>query len=187
MGLFKSIKILFRLIKDAPKIAEQIKAQQEEYLTLSTDALSALADDELFSAAVSRAEAIVDSYDSVSEGFNALNEHQKVLYAVNYLEMEVNNGGLCQFFVNSSRTVAPFISDYLCIIGAEDHKTLFDTFVTKNQIDLTDLSSFEIRRTRDFEKQASRYPFDEFDDAFYGLDTLETPLIAYIKKNISAF
>ena len=187
MGLLKSIKIFFRLIKDAAKIVEQIKEQQEEYLSLSTDALSALADDELFSAAVSRAEAIVDFHDSVSEGFDALKEHQKVLYAVNYLEMEVNNGGLCQFFVNSSRAVAPYISEYLGIIGAEDHKTLFDTFVAKNQIDLTDLSSFEIRRTRDFEKQAVRYPFDEFDDAFYRLDTLETPLIAYIRKNISAF
>ena len=34
------------------------------------------------------------------------------------LETEVNNGGLCQFFVNSSRIVAPFVSEYMAIVGA---------------------------------------------------------------------
>ena len=187
MGFFHNLKMIFRILKDAPKISAQIEAQREEYCKLSPDALAALEDDELFFAAVSRAEAIVDSHDSVSEGFDALKEHQKVLYAVNYLEMEVNNGGLCQFFVNSSRVVAPYISDYLGIIGATDHKALFDGFISKYGIDLSDLSSFEISRVRDFEKQAARYPFDEYDDAFYALDTLETPLVAYIRKNISAF
>lgn len=187
MGFFQSLKIIFRLLKDSPKIMAQMEAQREEYRTLTPEALAALPDDELFSAALARAESIVDSFDDVPEGFAALSEPQKVLYAVNYLEMEVNNGGLCQFFVNSSRAVAPYISQYLGVIGAGEHKALFDGFISKYEIDLTDLSSFEIRRTRDFEKQAARYPFDEYDDAFYGLDTLETPLTAYIRKNISAF
>ncbi len=36
--------------------------------------------------------------------------------------MEVNNGGLCQFFVNSSREFAPDLSAALDAIGALEHK-----------------------------------------------------------------
>ena len=94
---------------------------------------------------------------------------------------------LCQFFVNSSRAVAPFISDYLGLIGAKEHKALFDGFLAKTGIDLTDLSSFAIRRIRDFEKQAKRYPFDEYDDKFYTLPSLQEPLTAYIREHLNEF
>ena len=49
---------------------------------------------------------------------------KKIYYIVNYFDMEVQNGGLCQFFVNSSRDVAPYIIECLKIIGADSYKNL---------------------------------------------------------------
>ena len=187
MGFFKTLKTIFRLMKDAPKIMEQMEQQRAEYITLPTDQLAALPDEELFSAAQTRIDAIMDTHDEILEGFSLLSDPQKVFFALNYLEMEVNNGGLCQFFVNSSRVLAPYISEYLGIIGATEHKQLFDGFIQKNNIDLSDLSSFKIRHVREFAAQAERYPFDEYDDAFYTLPSLEDSLTAYVKANISAF
>ena len=182
--LFKELTAFAKLLKELP---QEIERQQEAYLKLSTQELAELPDEDLFVAARLRLEATADACEEVSEGFSKLNDHQKVVYAVNYLEMEVNNGGLCQFFVNSSRALAPYISDYLGIIGAQEHKALFDGFISANQIDLSDLSSFAIQRSRDFEKMAKRYPFDDYDDKFYELPSLEEPLTQYIRSHIESF
>lgn len=187
MGIFQSLKIFLHLLKDSSKIMAELEAQRARYLQLTTEEMAALPDEELFSAALSRAESKVDTCEDMLEGIRTLSQPQRVLYCINYLEAEVNNGGLCQFFVNSSRVTAPYISEYLGIIGAADHKNLFASFIGKYNIDLSDLSSFKIQCTRDFEKQMLRYPFDEYDDAFYELESLEIPLTAYIKQNLDAF
>lgn len=101
--------------------------------------------------------------------------------------MEVNNGGLCQFFVNSSRMLAPLVSEYMGIIGATEHKALFDSFVEKYQIDLSDLSSFRCETVEAFQAQYKRYPFDEYDHVFYELEPLQTYLIAFVKEHIEKF
>ena len=187
MSLFGFIKeaIAFR---KALKASIQEQAEQETaHLAMTTAELAALSDEDLFEAVLTRTEHIVDAYDEIADGLCALNEEQRILYAVNYLEIEVNNGGLCQFFVNSSRIVAPTVSDYMGIIGANKHKQLYDDFVQKYRIDLNDLSSFDSDTAEDFEAQYDRYPFDEFDDAFYELETLEEYLIPYIKAHLSKF
>lgn len=175
------------LLNDTPKIIEQLQQQRTKHVALAVEELSALTDEELFCAAQARIDAIMYTYEEIPEGFTILSDPQKVLYALNYLEMEVNNGGLCQFFVNPSRVLAPYISEYLGIVGAIDHKQLFDDFVQKYAIDLSDLSSFEIRRIEDYETQAKRYPFHEYDDIFYTLPSLEEPLTPYVRANITSF
>ena len=117
----------------------------------------------------------------------ALSEKERIVYAVNCLEAEVNNGGLCQFLVNSSRVAAPIVSACMEAIGAEEHKKLYDGFIEKNKIDVNNLSSFDIRTAKDFQKQAERYPFDDYDDAFYCLQPLSAYLTTFIKRNISCF
>ncbi len=157
------------------------------YLKASTEELSQLSDDELICAVWARTENIVSSKEDLLEGFHSLNEKQRIFYAVNYLEMEVNNGGLCQFFVNSSRIVAPLVSEYMGIIGATEHKKLYDTFIEKHQINTQDLSSFDCETVEVFQSQYERYPFDEYDDAFYKLEPLQTYLTQFIKENIEVF
>ncbi len=99
----------------------------------------------------------------------------------------MNNGGLCQFFVNSSRVVAPELSDALEVIGALEHKKLYDHFIAENHMNVKDLSSFEIDDVNDFEAQTKRYPFDEFDDNFFDLNPICDYLSKYVKENIGEF
>jgi len=157
------------------------------YLKASTEELSQLSDEELICAVWARTENTVRSKKDMLEGFYSLNEEQRIFYAVNYLEMEVNNGGLCQFFVNSSRIVAPVVGEYMGIIGAKEHQKLYEEFIKTHQIDTNDLSSFDCETVEVFQEQHERYPFDEYDDAFYVLEPLQTHLVAYVKKHIEKF
>ncbi len=159
----------------------------KKYKQMSLDELKTLGDDELFWAVMVRTEHCVDGYQDWAEGVNALNPYQKVFYSVNWLDTEVNNGGLCQFFINSSRMVAPLISEYLKIIGAEQHQKLFDEFIEANDIDLTDLSSFDSDDWEEVDAQYQRYSFDDFDDAFYDMEPLETYLTKYARANLTNF
>jgi hypothetical protein len=113
-----------------------------------------------------------------------INEEQKLVYSLNKFEAEVNNGGLCQFFVNSSSECAPYISKALEIIGAFSLKDLFDNFIVTNNIDVNDLSSFKISSIDDYEEQTQRYDFDSFDDKFYEDKNLHQQIIDYSRKNI---
>lgn len=182
-----SLSDLFNQANAFQKAFEEQRKQEDNYVHMSNAELSQLSDDALFSAVLARTENIVSSRSDLLEGFHALTEEQRVIYAVNYLEMEVNNGGLCQFFTNSSRMVAPVVSQYMGIIGAAEHKALFDSFIEKHQIDLSDLSSFDCPNVEAFLAQYERYPFEEYDDAFYDLAPLEDHLIAYVKNHIEKF
>ena len=187
MGLFSSIKQVIALRKQFKDSFKEQMKKEAAYLQMSTSELSQLSDDELFSAVWARTENIVSSKEDLLEGFLSLNEKQRIFYAVNYLEMEVNNGGLCQFFVNSSRMVAPIVSECMGIIGASEHKNLYDSFIEKHQINTQDLSSFDCETVEVFQSQYKRYPFDEYDDTFYELKPLQTYLTQFIKENIEAY
>jgi len=99
----------------------------------------------------------------------------------------VNNGGLCQFFVNSSRIVAPVVGKYMGMIGAMEHQKLYEEFIQTHQIDTNDLSSFDCETVDNFQSQYGRYPFDEYDGKFYKLEPLQTNLVPYVKKHIEKF
>lgn len=183
MDLFNFDKQKF----DFKKIFEEQAKREATYLKMSAEELLQLSDDELFDAVWARTEKAVSTKDDLLEGFNFLNEEQRIFYAVFLLEFEVNNGGLCQFFVNPSRIVAPFVSEYMEIIGAKEHKELYDTFIEKHQIDISDLSSFDTETIDEFQNQYERYPFDEYDDAFYELEPLQNHLTEFIKGHIEKF
>ena len=187
MGLFSSIKAILQFKKELKRSIKETQENEKRYLTMTTGELSALSDDELFAAIVARTESKVDSFDEWEDGVNSLNSSQKIFYSVNWLEIEVNNGGLCQFFVNSSRMVAPFVSKYMAIIGAEEHQNLYDNFVKKNAIDLTELSFFDVNEAEEFEEKVERYPFDEYDDAFYDMEPLETYLKKFGRAHLADF
>jgi len=187
MGIFSAIKeaIEFKKI-----IKESVREQLEKealYVNMTNEELAQIDDDELIFAVMARAEDAMKDFDEIEDGINSLNDAQRVLYALNTLDMEVNNGGICQFFVNSSRAIAPMISECMETIGAAEHQKLYDDFVGKYEIDIDDLSSFDSDTAEEFCEQYERYPFDEYDEAFYDLEPLETFLIPYIKSNIEMF
>ena len=187
MGIIRFFKIMRELRRLEKELPQQLQNQREEDCAMTAKEMAALSDEDLFGCALSRTEDVIDAHEEMAQGFQALNRHQKVVFALNCLESEVNNGGLCQFFVNSSRCTAPYISEYLGLVGAAEHKDLFDGFISANGIDLTDLSSFIIHQMRDYEKQTKRYPFDDYDNAFYDLPSLEGPLTTYIRSHIESF
>ena len=128
MGIISFIRTLIsrRQLKDS---IDDFLRRQEEYLTMTKDELLSLPDEELVQAAFSRAECKVDEFEDIQEGILSLNDVQKVIHSAYLLEIEVNNGGLCQFFANSSRFSAPFGSHRLEVGGADKHRALLDGFI----------------------------------------------------------
>ena len=115
------------------------------------------------------------------------NNVQLTFLTVSEFITEVNNGGLCQFFVNSSSKYAPYVSYSLSEIGATLLADHFNKFISDNRIDLNDLSSFKIKQVEDFETQNQRFDFDEFDDKLYKLQNEEdvSELLAnYVRANL---
>lgn len=191
MGFFQSIKETIAFRRDMKNLMKAYEEKLQAYQTMSAEEFMALPESELYEAAVARIDKIVDGFgyedEDMQKAIAALTPEQRVVYVVDYLEREINNGGLCQFFVNSSRNVAPFVSESLDAITAVMHKELFDDFVADNGIDVNNLSSFIIYDVEEFETQYARYPFDAFDEKFYEYGTLEDALTEYIKAHVEAF
>lgn len=168
MGILGTILFNLKNMKKAKK-----------FRTMSKEEFLALSDEEFFEAIACLCEDAV--YDIKSSD---IPQEQKLVYSLNRFEAEVNNGGLCQFFVNSSRACAPYISNALEAIGADDIKALYDSFITDNKIDVNDLSSFIITSIDEFEAQTKRYDFDSFDDEFYKNEQFHHRVIEYSRKYI---
>ena len=97
MGFFSTIKNIITFRKELKKSIEEAQENERRYLEMTTDELSALSDEELFDAVTARTENKVDIFDELEDGVSSLNHSQRIFYSVNWLEIEVNNGGLCQF------------------------------------------------------------------------------------------
>ena len=160
--------------------------RSSRYMNMSCNELAKLKDKQLYKAALTRIEYKVNNFEDLSDGFHSLNDTEKIIYAIDYYIIEMSNGGLCQFFVNSSRIVAPYISEYLGIIGADEHKKQFDHFVAENNINLSDLSAFDVSNHSHYIDISQRYPFDQFDDTFSEA-ILKKLLIDYMKAHIEDF
>ena len=178
MGLFSIFKILWEEKKKAKKYAE-----------MGFEELSVLSDDELLEALTTRMIAEEGNME-VEECLQQFKGAKRIFYVVNYFDMEVQNGGLCQFFVNSSRNVAPYILECLNTIGASQYEKMLSEFVTEHGISMDNLDSFIIDDVDEFEEQTQRYPFDDFDDAYYELyekEPLDRMLVNYAKNNLKDF
>lgn len=169
------------------ELMNKMKEKRSRSLKYTTKDLAALSDNDLYEAAFDRTEHKVENFNNYEDCLKLLNPAQLVFFSVWTLEMEVNNGGLCQFFVNSSYIFAPIVSKNMEIIGAFEHKKLYDDFIKKYNIDVTDLSFFDINDTSEFEEKVQAYPFDEYDEAFYELEPLESFLTKYVRAHPDDF
>ena len=153
--------------------------QAKKLRALGRDGLLALDDEALYDAAACM------SRDGVIEIDDPKLPEQLVnIYALTQFEAEVNNGGLCQFFVNSSGECAPYVGRALTAVGADGLKALYERFLRENGIDPKDLSSFKLRSVVEYEDQVARFDYDSFDDAFYADCSIHTQIIAYIRDNV---
>ena len=176
---------LFSFLKEIKAAYKQIS----KYMNMSYDDLCLLSDDEL-KEAISIRMTGAERHLEVEECVSTFEGAKKIYYIVNYFDMEVQNGGLCQYSVNSSRLTAPYILDSLQKIGAISYYQLLSNFINQNNIHLDDLDSFIIEDIDEFEMQTKRYPFDNFDNAYYELyekEPLENLLFEYSKHNLKDF
>lgn len=171
MGFLGTILYNIKQMKKANKLKSM---SIEDILTLD--------DDTLYDAIDCVCEDAIDSVADITAP--ELSDAQRFVYSLIRFEAEVNNGGLCQFFVNSSSECAPYISAAMQAINATELKNLFDNFIAENKIDVNDLSSFKIDSLEQYEEQAERFDFDSFDGKFYESYDFHQQIIDYARKNI---
>jgi hypothetical protein len=130
--------------------------------------------DELYSEIIDKAynEEIQD------DDLKLLTHKEQIFFVLSIYEMEINNGGLCQFFVNSSRAYAGLVIEFLEELGALEHLKLYQDFIVNNNIDFDNLDMFDMDDLEEFEEKNQLYPFDEFDDKFGELK----PLCDYLEE-----
>ena len=117
---------------------------------------------------------------------NTYTKEQLVVISLTAYDSEINNGGLCQFFSNSSKEFAPNISNSLEEINAIKHKEQFDKFIKANKINLNELEQYETDSIEDFIDKYDDLPFEDFDREYYELEQEESItnlLIEYTKTN----
>lgn len=188
MGLFSKIKAVFSILRNADEIGNDVEdylSSLERYKEMTVEELSLLSDEELYEAVFARTEAISARFENEADAKEAMNPSERKFFALYMYEAEVNNGGLCQFFVNSSRVYAAEISECLGEVGAAEHKSLYDGFIKKTGIDVRELSFFDIEKAEEFEEKAEAYPFDEFDDKFYELPSLSDCLTRFARAHLA--
>ena len=146
-----------------------------------------LTDDKLYEKVYLQTLDLVESYPDEEKALAKMSPERRTFYILSIFDMEIQNGGLCQFFVNPSRLLAPYVEECLETVNAGEHKKLFSEFVAGNSIDLCHLESFDIKDINDYVAQTKRYDFESFDGAYIKLVPLRDYMVSYIKANISEF
>ena len=95
-------------------------------------------------------------------GFALLPTWEQSLFIVLIMDMEIQNGGLAQFFWNNGSVYASLVPDALEEIGLEDVKKLYEDFIRDNGITMEEIDA--LRETDPTMTEIyTRHPFDEFD------------------------
>ena len=162
-------------------------AQRDRYLLMTAQELEALSDEELLNALRVRTEENANTSWNLGEGAAKLPEPQKVFFVLHCFYTELENGGLCRFFVNSTRNLAPLVSESLAALGATMHQMLFDRFVQENEISPDYLIFFIITDESQFAEKRAHYPFDDFDVPYRQLPSLRDMLVSYAREHITEY
>ena len=122
-----------------------------------------------------------------TKDFSELNESQKVVYAAASLEMQVRNDGLVHFLSNECKGAAPYICVALETLGAAEHLALLQADLTKNKVDLTDLSVFDTSELDAFSKLNEFYDFSDLEGSYKSLPSLPQYIRAYMQAHLEDF
>jgi hypothetical protein len=137
--------------------------ERMECRNLSHEELMALNDEELVHAVVERIDARHDNPIYGAGHDDGMSVLERTARAVYYFDLEYQNGGLCQYFANSSRTTAPCLEEALRVVGAEMCADIYQKFLSVNNIDPNDLDRFRCDKVEDYATKTKQYPFDEVD------------------------
>ena len=81
-------------------------------------------------------------------------------------DMEIQNGGIAQFFWNDGSAYATLVPGALHEIGLEDVAALYERFVQENNITLEEIDTYRERFPMMEEGFYEYHPFDDFDEAY---------------------
>lgn len=180
-------KMMEKLSADPKAFLSEIMETQDKNKHLHGEDLLTLADDDLFETVYFQNIDIAEGTEDTEDELELFSGARRTVFILSTFDGEIQNGGLCQFFVNSSRVVAPFVSEALKKVSAIEHLNLFQEFIKTNNIDVLDLESFKVFSKRGYLKQTKRFDFDSFDEKYYELPALQEKVVAYIKNNIHEF
>lgn len=165
------------------------KSTFSKFLKMGEKQLQELPDADLLMAVTVRTDARGNAAED-SEALAELSAAQREAYTVALFDMEVMNGGLFQYFCNTSRNTAPYLSDALKAIGAPKMAALFAGFVETHGIDTSDLSAFVLETEEELDEKFALYLFEEFDSDFtevYQSENLEALCASFIRDHIGEF
>ena len=120
-----------------------------------------------------------------ADDISSMSPERQAAYTAACLELEVMNGGLCQFFANDPQYAA-HVPEALEAIGAPEHKALYEQFLADTGIDPLD-PVFQTEDMDEFSRLYELWPWEDFDDAYLSLTPIPELLEAYVKSNPDAF
>ena len=184
-GFFK--RMLARRDEIAQDVVRLIEEEKDKYCAMSAEELLALSDEELLGVVWVRTERFSARFDTERRAMDNMNDEQRIFYIAYYYMLQVNDGGLCQYFANSSRDTALFLSDALEAVGADEHRALFEDFLHDNKVATAALLHFAVDNSGDFKKMEKKYPFEAFNTSFYALPPMTEAIASYVRENVTSF
>ena len=163
-------------------------ARNRTYLKMDAEALRALPEDEL---AIALAD-ILDERHGVWEtggaALSTLHTEAKVAYTLIAFEREFMNGGIAQYFTNSSRMTAPYLIQALRAVHADKTADLLEGHMASHRIDVNDPPMFDYEHQQVLEEQMNRYRIETLDERVSQLlarDGFDRGMAEYLRSNLS--
>ena len=126
---------------------------------------------------------IIDKIDgNLEQRFDELNEYQKAFVTMWLFQMELPEGGLCQYLINSDDSVIMFTCKALTLIGCEKSAGVLDRFFDKYNI-FSNLSEIRDLANIDYKNILKKYSFDDVEDKFFNDESLNDLLACFAKEN----
>ena len=184
-GFFKRLNARRNAV--AQDIVRLIEEEERKSCALSDEELLSLSDEELVANVWVRIKRFAAGFDTERRALDNMDEAQKTFYIVQCFALRIEAEGLCAYFANAGRDMALFLSDALERVGAMEQKNLFEDFLHDHKIATASLSDFAVESSKEFKRMERKYPFDEFNSAFYALPPMTECLAAYLRENITSF
>ncbi|MCD8147274.1 MAG: DMP19 family protein [Clostridiales bacterium] len=176
MGLLQGLKDGWTFLKTLHTIEKKAQAAKVRWKNTTPKEAAALSDEELW-------ECLTAWLDD-----DALNTPgaKRTLYTAYLFDLEVQNGGLCQYFGNCPESV-PYLEDALAALGAEPYRALFHDVVVKQDVDVNLVGNSGTAQMVHCGEQCEQCPLNTFDSAYYALHIttpLETMCVRYARAHL---
>ena len=90
----------------------------------------------------------------------------QALFTVLMFDMEIQNGGIAQFFWNDGSAYAAIVPNMLRETGLDDVAALYEKFLQENYITMEEIDSYRERFPDMGDDFYSLHPFDAFDETY---------------------